>query len=525
MTEPLGLSAVDLATALRHRRLSAREVVAAHFDRIDAVNPAVNAVVTQVREQAHAQALTADERAATTAPEDLSPLHGIPMTHKDTHATAGIRTTSGSPLLADLVPRESEAVVERFQRAGVISTGKNNVPEFAAGSHTYNEVFGTTVNPSDTSRSAGGSSGGAAVTLATRIQPLADGSDMGGSLRNPAAFTNVVGFRATPGTVPHHPARDPRAWLGQKGAMARSVQDVILALSVIAGSDARSPVWCPTPAADFAALLAEPVGRAGAGPDRPLAGIRVAVTTDFGLDVPVEGEVAGVVLREARVFAELGAEVSEGCPRLRDADRVFDATRAFDMALALRELVAAHPGQVKDEVLWNVERGLALTPVDLMEVAVVAWTCCWPRPRRWCRSPRSGRGRGSWPAARWGPTSSGCARPRSSRRPGARRSRCPGGQARRTFSPLENTWGAPTASASAPSPAGVYSWMTVTECGSALSKASSTKASCGSPETSRRASNTETAISGRGSSCTIWARIRSSSTPGSFHMPFCSSSM
>lgn len=376
--DPLSLSARDLAAALRHRRISAREVLEAHFARIDAVNPLVNAVVTQVREQAHAQTLAADERATVTAPEELPPLHGIPMTHKDTHATAGIRTTSGSPIFAELVPRDSDAVIERLQGAGVISTGKNNVPEFAAGSHTYNEVFGTTLNPYDLTRSAGGSSGGAAVTLATRIQPLADGSDMGGSLRNPAAFNNVVGFRASPGVVPNLPARDPRAWLGQKGAMARSVEDVILTMSVIAGPDPRSPVWCPTPAGAFSALLTEEVGRGGgnrsvlpgAGPDRPLAGVRVAVTTDFGLDVPVESEVAGVVLREAEVLAELGASVVPACPRLRDADRVFEATRAFDMALALRQVVAGHPGQVKDEVLWNVERGLALTSVDLMEVAI-----------------------------------------------------------------------------------------------------------------------------------------------------------
>lgn len=394
--DPLSLSARALSAALRHRQVSAREVLQAHFARIDEVNPSVNAVVTRVRECAYEQALAADDRAAATAPEDLPLLHGIPMTHKDTHATAGIRTTSGSPIFADLVPRESDLVVERFQRAGVISTGKNNVPEFAAGSHTYNTVFGTTLNPYDPSRSAGGSSGGAAVTLATRIQPLADGSDMGGSLRNPAAFNNVVGFRASHGVVPNAPARDPRAWLGQKGAMARSVEDVILALSVLAGPDARVPVPCPTPAADFAELLAESVGQVGAGrggtgrtgasrigngmgadrtrsavtPDRPLAGVRVAVTTDFGLGVPVEGEVAGVVREEAEVFAELGATVEEACPRLREADRVFDATRAFDMALALRDVVAGFPGQVKEEVIWNVERGLALTSADLMDVAI-----------------------------------------------------------------------------------------------------------------------------------------------------------
>lgn len=362
--EPSTLSARELSSAIRGREVSAREVLDAHFARIDAVNPVVNAVVTQVRERAYAEAAAADERTAAVAPEELPPLHGIPMTHKDTHATAGIRTTSGSPIVADLVPTESDLVVERFQLAGVISTGKNNVPEFAAGSHSYNPVFGTTLNPYDPSRSAGGSSGGAAVTVAARIQPLADGSDMGGSLRNPAAFNNVVGFRPSHGVVPTHPARDPWAWLAQKGPIARSVDDVILAMSVLAGPDPRVPVACPVAATDFAAMLAEPVG------DRPLAGVRVGVTTDFGLGVPVEADIARTVREEAAVLAELGATVEEAAPRLQDADLVFDTTRAFDMALALREVVAQHRDRVKEEIVWNVERGLALTAGDLMDAAV-----------------------------------------------------------------------------------------------------------------------------------------------------------
>ncbi|MFC6256730.1 amidase family protein, partial [Kocuria oceani] len=191
-TALLELSARELSAAIRQRSVSAREVLDAHFARIDTVNPAINAVVTQVREQAYAAASRADELTASTPADELTPLHGVPMTHKDTHATAGIRTTLGSPVFAEQVPDHDDLVVARFRSAGVISTGKNNVPEFAAGSHTFNELFGTTHNPYDHTRSAGGSSGGAAAAIASRIQPLGDGSDMGGSLRNPAAFCNVV---------------------------------------------------------------------------------------------------------------------------------------------------------------------------------------------------------------------------------------------------------------------------------------------------------------------------------------------
>lgn len=187
-------NARDLCGALRRREVSAREALAAHHERIDAVNGPLNAVVIEDREGAQARAAAADELAARTASEELPPLHGLPMTHKDTHLVAGIRSTMGSAL-TDVVPTTDDLVIARLRGAGVNSTGKNNVPEFAAGSHTFNELFGATGNPYDPSVSCGGSSGGAAVTLATGIQALADGSDMGGSLRNPAAFCNVVGYR------------------------------------------------------------------------------------------------------------------------------------------------------------------------------------------------------------------------------------------------------------------------------------------------------------------------------------------
>lgn len=358
------LSALELQAALRARTLSAREALEAHLARIEQVNDDVNAVVTLVPEQARQDAAAADERAVRAAREgrDLPLLHGIPMTHKDTHATRGIRTTSGSPLFAEHVPTHDDLVVARLRAAGVISTGKNNVPEFAAGSHTFNEVFGATRNPHALERSAGGSSGGAAVALATGIQSLADGSDMGGSLRNPAAFNGVVGLRPSAGVVPAAPTPDPGAWLSVPGPMARTVDDVILMMAAVAGPDPRVSLPCPAEADDFAALLAEP-------PAQSLAGLRVAVSTDLGLDLPVEPVVADAVHGMARTLADLGARVEHDCPDLSDADEVFDVTRALDMALRLRDLVAEHrdDGLVKPEVVWNVERGLALTGAQVLD--------------------------------------------------------------------------------------------------------------------------------------------------------------
>ncbi|GAA1175949.1 amidase [Ornithinimicrobium humiphilum] len=362
MTAPHQLGLVALRDALRSRELSAREVVEDHLARIEQVNPVVNAVVTLEPERALAAADEADRRAA--AGEELPPLHGIPMTHKDTHATAGIRTTMGSPLLADNVPGHSDLVVERLWDAGVICTGKNNVPEFAAGSHTFNPVFGATGNPYDPQRSAGGSSGGAAVALATRVQALADGSDMGGSLRNPAAWCNVVGLRPSPGVVPYVPAANPDAWLSRNGLMARTVDDLALGMSVVAGPHPAGPLPSPLGSAAFLALLDD------TGP-ADLTGVRVGVSVDLGVGVPVAPEVRRAVLQQAEVLASLGATVEESAPRLQDADEVFDVTRAFELATNLRRLVRdhTHDGLVKEDLLWNVRRGVELTAEQLMSAA------------------------------------------------------------------------------------------------------------------------------------------------------------
>ena len=199
------LPAVELARLIREGELSAVEVMEAHLSQIERVNPEVNAIVTLLPERALEEARRAD--AALARGEGIGPLHGLPVAHKDLFWTKGVRTTFGSPIFENFVPKADALIVERLKRAGAISVGKTNTPEFGAGSQTFNEVFGATLNPYDTSKTCGGSSGGAAVALACGMVPLADGSDMGGSLRNPAAFCNVVGLRPSPGRVPPGPPR------------------------------------------------------------------------------------------------------------------------------------------------------------------------------------------------------------------------------------------------------------------------------------------------------------------------------
>src|SRR5690242_20192964 len=301
---------------LRARELSARELLDAHLDRIERFDPSVNAVVTLDAAGARAAADAAD--AALAAGEPLGPLHGLPVAHKDTHATGGMRTTWGSPLYSRTVPTRDELVVARLRAAGAVRVGKTNVPEFAAGSHTVNPVFGATHNPYRHGLSAGGSSGGAAAALAAGLVPVAEGSDMGGSLRNPAAFCNVVGLRPTPGRVPSWPA--PFAWsqLSVPGPMGRTVADVALQLSAMAGPDLRVPISLEAPGSVFAPPL-----------DADLTGMRVAWTPDLGGRVTVDPAITDVLTATIGAFRDLGAEVDEDCPDLSDADEVFATERAW----------------------------------------------------------------------------------------------------------------------------------------------------------------------------------------------------
>src|SRR6478672_8071625 len=234
---------------LRAREISARELLDAHLSRIERVNPAVNAVVTLDVEGARAAADAAD--AALAAGEDVGALHGLPIAHKDTHVTGGMRTTWGSPLHTDTVPPRDELIVARYKAAGAIRVGKTNVPEFAAGSHTFNPLFGPSHNPYRHGLSVGGSSGGAAAALAAGLVPLADGSDLGGSLRNPAGFCGVVGFRPSIGRVPSWPQSQPWTSMSVEGPIARSTGDIALLMSVLAGPDPLSPVAIDEPGSVF----------------------------------------------------------------------------------------------------------------------------------------------------------------------------------------------------------------------------------------------------------------------------------
>ncbi|MFF1695675.1 amidase [Streptomyces sp. NPDC058257] len=356
--ELVHLTARELAARIRDRELSAREVVQAHLDRIEQVNGAVNAVVTLTAERALDEAYAADEQAARGEP--LGPLHGLPIAHKDTHDTRGIRTTYGTPLLADNVPDRDELIVERIRAAGAITVGKTNVPEFAAGSHTFNPLFGATRNPYDLRRSAGGSSGGAAAALACGMQPLADGSDMGGSLRNPASFCNVVGLRPSPGRVPSWPDTTPWSTMAVQGPMARSVADAALLLSVVAGPDPRSPIALETPGSAFGGSL-----------ERDLTGLRIAWSPDLGGAVPVDREVTDVFAPAVTVFADLGCSVEEACPDLSGADEVFRTFRAWQFHLALGELVETAADRMKPSLVRNVRQGRTLTGIDLERATVL----------------------------------------------------------------------------------------------------------------------------------------------------------
>lgn len=351
-------TALELRDLLDRREVSAQEVTQAHLDQIERVNPRVNAVVTLVAERALAAAEGVDR--ALAAGERLGPLRGLPVAHKDLHDTAGIRTTYGSPLWADHVPERDDLVVERIRAAGAITLGKTNTPEFGAGSHTFNPVFGATHNPYALDRSAGGSSGGAGAGLACGMFPIADGSDTGGSLRNPASFDNVVGFRPSPGRVPNWPSRLGWSTLSVKGPMARTVADAALLLSVLAGPDPRAPLSLGTPGAAFGVPL-----------ERDLHGLRVAWSPDLGGRVPVEPEVAAVVRRAADTFAGLGCVVDEACPDLEGADEVFLTLRAWAFEVSYGPLVDAHPDQVKETIRWNVEQGRGLSGADLGRAEVL----------------------------------------------------------------------------------------------------------------------------------------------------------
>ncbi len=332
---------------VRARELSAQEVMEAHLAQIERVNPEVNAIVTLTAERALERAGATDE--ALARGEEVGPLAGLPVAHKDLFPTEGVRTTFGSPIYDNFVPDHDALIVQRLREAGAVSVGKTNTPEFGAGSQTFNAVFGETLNPYDTTKTCGGSSGGAAAALACGMVPIADGSDMGGSLRNPAGFCNVVGFRPSPGRVPSWP--DPTSWLSLTvdGPMARTVEDAALVLGAIAGPDDHDPLSISETGAQFLRPL-----------ERDLGGVRVAWSRDLG-GLPVDARVTAVLEDQRHVFESLGCVVEDAQPDFAGADEVFKVLRAWRYELSFGELLEDHRDQMKDTVVWNIEEGAGLS--------------------------------------------------------------------------------------------------------------------------------------------------------------------
>jgi amidase len=346
------MSARELAGLIRTRKLSARELMAACLDQIKRVNPRINAIVAKLDDdECLALAAEADRRVARR--ETLNPLHGLPTAFKDTEAAVGFPFTQGSLIYKDFMAAEDTVVVERMRNAGMVPIGKTNVPEFGMGSHSYNKVYGTTVNPYDLTKSAGGSSGGAGAALASGLLPLANGSDLGGSLRNPANFNNIVALRPTVGLVPMAPTAMPFVGFTVKGPMARSVSDTAFFLSVMAGADPRDPACYPSDPSAFTRQLG-----------RSLKGVRLAWCPGLG-GLPLDPRVRAVIEAQRKTFEELGCIVEEACPDLSGADEIFLTVRRWRTSHTMGSLLDDHRALMKPEAVWEIESGARISGAEV----------------------------------------------------------------------------------------------------------------------------------------------------------------
>jgi amidase len=360
------MPAVELSRLFRARKVSPLELMQALFARIDAVNPPVNAIVTLAREAALWEARRATVSLKRNA--TLPPLFGLPVGIKDVTPTKGLRTTFGSKLFETHVPDEDALVVERLREAGAIVIGKTNTPEFAFGPNTTNAVFGATRNPWNLALTAGGSSGGSAAALATGMCPLAEGTDLGGSLRGPASYCGVVGFRTTPGLIPRYPA--VLAWdsYSVEGPMARTVADTALMLSVMAGPDDRSPLSYDV---DPRELARAPRGAS-------VKGWRIAWTSDLGGLVTIDDEVRAVFERAIHVFRDAGARLDAACPDLSDVPEIVRLTRGLLMVARHADKLPEHRAVLQDGLVENTQAGLALSSRDIARGELL-------RTRQWHR--------------------------------------------------------------------------------------------------------------------------------------------
>ena len=347
--ELISESACGIVEKLRTGEVTPLDLLDALERRIAAVDGKVNALPILCFERARDHAKALMKRKVT----ERGLLAGLPVPIKDLSDVAGVRNTQGSPIFKDNIPARSDIMVEHLEDNGAVVYAKSNTPEFGAGANTFNEVFGATLNPFDTSRSAAGSSGGAAVALATGMAWLAHGSDMGGSLRNPASFCGVVGMRPSIGRVAHTPKSKIDRTLGVQGPMARNIEDLALLLDAMSGEHPADPLSLPALPASFLSAA-----RSGNKPKR------VAYSADLGI-TPVDPEVADITRKAAERLAEAGVIVEEAHPDLREAHECFHVLRAFDFAVSKASLLRTHRELLKPEVIWNIEEGLKLTVEQL----------------------------------------------------------------------------------------------------------------------------------------------------------------
>lgn len=349
MNEIVALSAVELRNRIACKKLSCLEVVQAFIEQYENVNERVNAIVTTSFEQATATAKKYDSQK-----ENKGVLWGLPIAHKDLARTRGIRTTFGSVLYRSHVPLEDDYFITRIKQEGAICIGKTNTPEFGAGSHTFNRVFGATQNPYKLGRTCGGSSGGAAVALATRMLPMADGGDFGGSLRNPGAFCNVVGFRPSPGRIPDSRYGNLGSDLPTLGPMARSVDDVALLFSAMSGPTKGGYGLRETPGHTFAKVKSVELSK-----------LRIAFTPDFGF-LPVEEGVEAVLNQFIDHIEANGGHITRASPNLEEAPDTFQTLRALEFRKRFSNFTPEQKRELKETIIWNTNKGMDLTVSEIL---------------------------------------------------------------------------------------------------------------------------------------------------------------
>jgi Asp-tRNA(Asn)/Glu-tRNA(Gln) amidotransferase A subunit family amidase len=352
-TELCYLPATRLAAAMRTKELSPTEVVEAFLTRIERLNPTLHAYCTVTAE--HARTAARQAEAAVMRGETLGALHGVPFSLKDLTVTKGIRTTFGSKIYEHHVPTEDAILVERLRAAGGILLGKTNTPEFGCKALTDNKIFGTTYNPWQLERTPGGSSGGAGAAVAAGLGPLAEGSDLAGSIRIPASFCGVVGLKPSQGRIPRYPSLNAWNTLSFNGPITRTVADAALMLQVMAGPDDRDPLSLPNTGEDFCTA---------AQGNLSLAGLRVAWTPDLGL-APVEPVVQEICAGATQVFADLGCQVEAGTPDFHGAHELFAVLNAHLRMAAVGDYAAEWAEQMDPLLVWRLEQARHFTLGDL----------------------------------------------------------------------------------------------------------------------------------------------------------------